>query len=286
MTPNDSNREIDLITLALDWKTIYDKGKIQFLDLYTLRLFAFNKKEIFMNFAIRIVLFFSILLSPLSSEALNPICKWPGEKIPHCDEIPSDLPAWGPGSRGYIVRTSNILKLDLRLDPIRYRLTPAQSRWTIEKLELTYYVRTEDGTAKAGRDYGAVTGDHPRKWTSYPGKVGRDSSGNLYNASFPNNQNVNIGIRTKTFKYCNNPGYDEAAKYDGKLKYFYVVLERPYLRMDLGDGPATGAAWGYVYDGAKPWDDGDFIERGHNTPREIRYIVFIEQGNTVQKNCN
>ena len=166
----------------------------------------------------------------------------------------------------------------LPMDEIRYRLNDSGfdhfSR--VDHIRLTYHVWTEDGTAKAGKDYLALEEKNRHKfiWTNQPLAQSRDHwEDHLRLVDYPDNWN---GLRT----YINDEDRDKYP--NGSKKYFYVVLAYPWLEMTGRECTKwnififnTCDNWRHRSSHNHPWN-WDLLA-SHNTPRVIKFVVYIEQ---------
>ena len=249
-----------------------------------------------MNFMTRIIVFVFVLISPLSSKAEHPLCtaKSLKNRIPYCNEIPGDIP-W---HRTYIAERGGVTKILPRLGiMIRYQLKKLDHAnfVNVDSLALTYHIKTEDGTAKAPRHYDSM--DEARVWKSRPSAWEGHSLDNLYigRPPFKNESDIIFAMHkpSKNQTPCNHPEYEEDATYEGKFRYFYVVLYNPWLEIhgDKCEGNFQGDIRNINCKNPKRMTDSGYVSNweqslvSHNTPREIRYLVLVKQQGAVAGGC-
>ena len=182
--------------------------------------------------------------------------------------------------RGIVIREGHGARFRPLLPvDVQYRLNDKgyEVLQRVDHIHLTYHVWTEDGTAKAHKDYLPLEERNRHKfvWANQPYAQSRDHWGDhLKVGGHPDNWN---GIQT----YIND---DDRDKYpNGSKKYFYVVLAYPWLEMS-GRWCKEGF-WNMSFgcsdyerserrEHLSEWAD---VLKFHNTPNQIKFAIYIEQ---------
>lgn len=256
-----------------------------------------------MNFKVRLfalVVFISII-SPSLSHAWCGNPRIP-ENVPDCENIehtrwPNPNNSWDTDTVTYVnygdtVDAGKTATIITRLyTDIKFQLThDSEIRgWAwVDNLELLYHIKTEDGTAKAGKDYQAI--DTHVSYRAYPRSHSRDNSFNhliIRDGGARNNQNRGVYPATNRVFSAGNIAVDPAVAFGPKeAKYFYVTMYNPMLFMNRkycsSRVGSTCLYWktnswsGYLYED-NSWNGVIARNSSINAPKTIKQVVFIVQ---------